>query len=414
VRQARLKAGLSMAQVAGSELTRQAVHLIETGKIRPSPRTLQVIARRLGVPAHSFHLTGDSAADLPHPEATDLERLCERQRHAEVVEVARGLLAAEDSSVHLQAYAHLYLGRALIHLASPDEALRHLRRARRLFEAEEDPWSAAEACEWEAGALHLKESPRAVAVAEEALRRYRALDEGRPEVEARMLEHLATCLVQRGDFFRAHHCYAEALHVAGSMLDLARLGRIYHGMGRCQISLGDRRRAIDLVSRAVALYAVENDLRPVAARIDLPRVENDLGMLLMLDGQLARAEELFESALAHLAESGVERLRSYLLLSLAELRQAQHRLDESLELVDEAIALAERMDERVAQATAWQQLGELRAERREPELADHAFERALAILGDAGMAASREKCLAAYHRVLEQRGDAERLERSAS
>jgi tetratricopeptide (TPR) repeat protein len=328
--------------------------------------------------------------------------------------MARRLLADDEAPVHLHAYAHLYLGRALIHLARPDEALKHLRRARRLFEAEEDPWSAAEACEWEAGALHLAENPRAVAVAEEALRRYRALEDGRPEVEARMLEHLATCLVQRGDFIRAHRCYADALHVAGPVLDLARLGRIYHGMGRCQIALGDRRRAIDLVSRAVALYAVENDLRPIAARIDLPRVENDLGMLLMMDGQLERAEDLFQSALEHLAESGVERLRSYFLLSMAELRQAQHRLDQSLELIGEAIELAERLEEQLAQAIAWQQLGELRAERREPALADQAFERALGILAEAGMTAARETCLAAYHRVRQARGDGERLERSAS
>src|SRR5262252_4339094 len=54
VRQARLQAGLSLAQVAGWELSRQAVHLIETGKARPRRRTLQIIARRLGVPVSSL------------------------------------------------------------------------------------------------------------------------------------------------------------------------------------------------------------------------------------------------------------------------------------------------------------------------------------------------------------------------
>src|SRR5207302_4258142 len=124
------------------------------------------------------------------------------------------------------AVAHLHLGRALTYQTDPDEAVRHLRRARRLFEEEEDPWSAAEARDWEAGALLMREDPKAAAVVEDALRRYRALDPQRVEVEARMLEHLATCLSREGDFTRARACYAEALEVAGPVLDLARLARI--------------------------------------------------------------------------------------------------------------------------------------------------------------------------------------------
>jgi tetratricopeptide (TPR) repeat protein len=198
------------------------------------------------------------------------------------------------------------------------------------------------------------------------------------------------------------------------VLDLMRLGRIYHGMGRCHGSLGDLRRAIDMVSRSVSLHAVENDLRPAAARTDLPRVENDLGMMMMMDGQLDRAAELFGSALAHLDEAGVERQRSYFVLSMAELRQNQGRLDEALELVGEAIALAERLDEQLALATAHQQLGELHELRHEHDLADQGFERAIAILDEVGEGTRRAQCLAAYHRVLEARGDLATLATSAS
>ena len=50
LRQARARAQLSLAQVGGNELTRQAVHLIETGKVRPSMHSLQVIVDRLAIP----------------------------------------------------------------------------------------------------------------------------------------------------------------------------------------------------------------------------------------------------------------------------------------------------------------------------------------------------------------------------
>ncbi len=412
LRQARLKAGLSLAQVAGSDLTRQAVHLIETGKVRPSMRSLQIIARRLGVSAMSFQLHLDAGAEMPHRRAAELERLCERQRFDEVVELASQLLA-QETSPYISAFAHLYVGRGLAELGRPEEALPHLRRAQRLFKLEDDPWSAAEAREWQAVALYLKQDVRAVVVVEDALERYRSLEPRRPEVEARMVERLATFLVRRLDYVRAQRCYEQALQIAGPVLDLTRLGRIYHGLGRCCYSLGETRRGIELVSRAVALYAVENDLRPAQARIALPRVENDLGLMLLREGQSERAEELFQSALHGFQEAGAERLQSHVLLSLAEARQRQGRLGDAVDLNERALELAQRLDEWRAEATANRQLGEIHELRREHALADQGFQRALAILDEAGLPGPRAECLAAYERILAARGEGASLKRSA-
>jgi tetratricopeptide (TPR) repeat protein len=375
-------------------------------------RSLQIIARRLGVSALSVQVPVDAGAEMPHRRAAELERLCERQRYEEVVELAEQLLA-QDPSTYLAAFAHVYLGRALAYLGRADEALAHARRARRLFEAEDDPWSAAEAQEWEAGALFLKQDARAVVLGEEALERYRALDPRRPEVEARMVEHLATFLMQRSDYIRAEQCYQQALQVAGPLLDLARLGRIYHGLGQCYYCLGDKRRGIELASRAVALHAVENDLRPAPARTTLPRVENDLGLMLLRDGQPERAEELFRSALRRLEEAGAERMQSTVLLSVAEALQGQGQLDDARTLIERALGLAERLDERGAMASASRQLGEIHECRHEHHLADECFREALAILDAADMTGARAECLAAYQRILDARTAAVPLERSA-
>ena len=88
VRRARLDAGLSLAQVGGDELTRQAIHLIETGKTRPSMRSLRVIAKRLGVPVSTFLLSSDPERAVMHGEhANELDRLCHlfQRRHMPVV-----------------------------------------------------------------------------------------------------------------------------------------------------------------------------------------------------------------------------------------------------------------------------------------------------------------------------------------
>ena len=330
-----------------------------------------------------------------------LERLTEQQRYLEVMELAPALLA--ERSRGLWAYGHFFLGQALNRLTRPEEAIEHLVEARALFEALDEPWLAAECLEWEACARYLKEDATAQGMAREALRRYRELEPRAAEVESRMLEHLGTILVRHQDFVRGRDCYEEALRVAGRRLDISRLARIYHGLGTCHANLGEVKLAVELMSRAVTLYRVENDIRAQETRVDLPRAENDLGMCYLTLGDLGRAEEQFQAALDHLAETGVERLRSRVLLSLAAIHQARGRFDDALRLIGHAIGLAERFDERIALATAYQQLGELHAATGAGDLADESFERALAILERAGLDEPAAQCRAARARAREAR-----------
>lgn len=54
VRQARLAAGLSLAQLAGDDVSRTFIYLVEQGRSRPSPPVLNLIARRTGRPVRYF------------------------------------------------------------------------------------------------------------------------------------------------------------------------------------------------------------------------------------------------------------------------------------------------------------------------------------------------------------------------
>src|ERR1700730_17556641 len=74
VRRARAEAGLSLAQVAEGEVTRAAIHMVETGKMRPSMRTLQLIARKTKRPI-SFFLANGGATDDQRRAREELERL---------------------------------------------------------------------------------------------------------------------------------------------------------------------------------------------------------------------------------------------------------------------------------------------------------------------------------------------------
>ncbi len=298
-------------------------------------------------------------SSLPDPRFEDL---LETNRYDEVVELARGTLDSDDTAALTRAVAHHYLGQALCHLVRPDEALDHLRRARGLAEATGDPWLAAESLEWEASAVHAKDDMAAVAIGKEALDRYRALEPRRPETEARMLERLATFLVRRRAYDQAEHYYELALEVAGPVRDLTRVARIYHGLSHCHWTRGDTRRGIDLAQMAVSLYTVESQFRPFAAKISLPRAENDLGTMLVRQGQLERAEDSLTSALNRFAASEEDPARGQVLLSLAELRVRQDRQGDALRLLMDASEAG--LDEwREACLAAFERMQEARAGR---------------------------------------------------
>jgi tetratricopeptide (TPR) repeat protein len=401
LRHARKRAGLSLAQVAGGELTRQAVHLIETGKVRPSMHSLRVIASRLAVPIDSVLLHAEIAAKSEGAVA-ELGRLVETHHYDRALERGGEILryAATPPVVALISY---HLGHALCKLGRPMEALERLKVARDLFESLGDQDLVAEAMELQALALHIAEQPQALSVAEEALKSYRLADQRRPETEARILERIGTILAARGDFSTARARYDEALQVAGGVRELARVARIYHGLGFCFYGLGDIERAIDMMLKAETLYEAEQRINETPPNLDLPRVENDLGVLLMQAGDLSRAERRIQSALRRLAEMGVERVRSHFLLSLADVRYCQARYSEGVEVGEEAVELALRFHETRALATGYKQLGELHAALGEPDLAVAKLEQALAILEEAGFEERRAEFLKAYEKITAQR-----------
>ena len=90
VREARLAAGLSLAQVAKQDVSRTFVHLIETGRSRPSRRVLALIARRTGKPI-SYFIAGSTLEPEQNTDlATDLTRVAGRvRRHALAARLSR-------------------------------------------------------------------------------------------------------------------------------------------------------------------------------------------------------------------------------------------------------------------------------------------------------------------------------------
>lgn len=391
-----------MAQLAGSDFTRQTIFLIEAGKARPSMRTLEIIAGRTGMPVQHFlkgsasQTSGDRG--LADARVEELQALCLQHQFANAIELGLPLLE-RPMAAKLEARVRHYVGQAFVRSMRPDEGLEHLRRAKALLEIESDPWLVIECTDWEASALYLNEDPRALAVAERALVLCRATEPRLPGTEARILEHIATIHVKNHSFDRAIAFYEEALRAAGTMRDLPRLGRTYHGLGIAYQERGDIGKAIEYTHKALALYALEHDTALQA------NGQNELGMLLMRQGQMERAEEAFRTALAHLAEAGTERMKSHVLLSLGELYLRNGRVGDGIQIVKEAIELATRHSEALALASGHVLLGQLNERMDNHEMADKEFRMAIRLLGAEGRTDRLAETHAAYAEILDARGD---------
>ena len=399
MRRARLEAGLTLAQVAGTELSRQAIHLVEVGKSLPSMATLEIIANRTGQPLSSF-LLGDQ--EMP-PRFSDkrvqeLQRLCLEQQFSQAL-VAGTEMLNEPLIGRVEANVHQYVGQALVKLNRPDEALPHLERAQLLLSDHPDPWLSVECADWEACALYLMEDSRAQQVAEGALRLCRATKPRLPGTEARILEHLATIHVHSHSYDRAISYYEEALAAAGSVRDLSSMGRTYHGLGIAYQNLGDLDRASEYTNKALALYALERDNALIA------RGENELGLLVMRQGDLRRAEELFRSALSKLSEAGDERARSHVLISLGEVKLARGEPNEAIFFAAQAVELATQLGETLALTGAHQVAGAAYSYMGNFDQSDAEFSEAITVLTHSGFQERLAECHAQYAENLEARGD---------
>lgn len=364
-------------------------------------RTLELIAQRTGKPVDFFITSRTESTERPgsvtfHVE--ELQALCFQQQFEKAVVLGEGMLEQQPPAT-VEANIRHYVGQAMVRLSRPDQALEHLRRAKTILESEPDPWLAVECADWEACALYLKEDKQALSVADHALKLCRSTQPRLPGTEARILEHIATIHVKNHSYERAIAFYEEALQAAGSVRDLSRLGRTYHGLSIAYQERGDLERAVEFAHKALALYGLEHDTALLA------RGENELGLLLMRQGQLARADEAFRAALRHFDESGTEVAKSHVLLSLGELQLKMRRPDEAAATATQAIELARRLDEKIALSTGHQLLGQIYESVDKRRLATREFEAGIRLLRAQSMRERLAEAHAVYAEVLEARGE---------
>src|SRR5207302_852342 len=156
------------------------------------------------------------------------------------------------------ALVHFYLGQAYCRLVKPHDALKHLPVARAHFETQRDDWLAVDALDWEASAWGLLEDLRALALANHALERCRSLIPRAPQLEARILGHIAGMYVTTRAWKLAITHYEAAVDAAKTVKDLLQQAKMHHGLATAYQRLEQPSKARHHFDRALALYSIES------------------------------------------------------------------------------------------------------------------------------------------------------------
>jgi tetratricopeptide (TPR) repeat protein len=398
VKQARLEAGLSLGQVARSDISRTAIYFVETGKAKPSMETLQLIAERTGRPVEYFLEAPIKAEWRSQDSTSEIEGYLATGDNAGAAAAGEQALGrgCDDGTA---ARIKFLLSTAYLRLAEPFVAQRYSSVARAHFERTGNMLMVAECLGNEASAAYLMEDPAALTLAEGALATCRLLKPVPPLTESRLLAVLAGVHVTNQDWEAAVDTYRQAISAGDVVQDLRRLSLMYSGLSLAYQELGEFDQAGHFAQRALNIHQTLND------RLSLARSENNLGILLLRGGDTAAAGPHIRRALEIFEEAGVEIGKANGILSLSELALAKRDVVEAERYGHEALELARRLGEfgTVAEAHYW--LAKVAEANSDDEAVDAEFEAAFDALGHEPGKGRAARYHAMYAEILEERGD---------
>jgi tetratricopeptide (TPR) repeat protein len=399
VRAARRDAGLSQAQLAGDELTKGFISQIESGLVRPSIRSLQHIAQKLGKPLDYFiadeplaaakratfhHLAAEAAAERLDWLAAEAEASAGLAVATDVIERARFL--------RLLANAALYQGRR-------EEAFDRVTEGLGLLDVAKHPIDVARLlyvrglAYGDAG--QLVASTEAFESVRDIIERYEILD---PRLRARVAVALGTTYRRLGRTTKAIASYETALATASRANELKLAAQGFMGIAVSHYDAGALDAAISSYERALELFE-----RVADTSFEL-RVRQSLASIHFQQGHVAQARDLADRTIVRAAEVGDEHWGAVAQVVRARVLLSDGKADEAKRIARQAERVLAAVGDQIQRAHALRVVGAASETRGEHADADRAFKQSIDLLSSVDDRADLSLAAAEYSKVLRARG----------
>ena len=400
VRAARKELGLSQAQLAGDELTKGFISQLESGLVRPSIRSLQVIATRLAKPLDYF--LGDEP--LATGKRVAFHRLAaetavERKDWAAVREqVGRAL--AEDPEPRERARFLLFLAEAEAAAASYERTFELVSSALGLVDVTTDAHLVASllfvrgSTYGESG--QLVAATEALETCRDTVERYEVLD---PRLRSRLMVALGTAYRRLKRSSKALTSYEAALATATRASELTIAARGYMGIAATHYDAGEADAAISSYRRALDLFQRVSDVD-----FELNALQS-IGIVQFEKGETAAAKASAQRAMARALEVGDAHWAAVAEVILARVALVEGDPDASLVKAQHGERILSEAGDRIQQADALGAIGAAQEALGRHSEADAAYRGSLDLYTTVGDLADRSGMAAEYARVLKARGD---------
>lgn len=399
VRTARKALGMSQAQLAGDELTKGFISQLESGLVRPSIRSLQVIASRLGKPLD--HFLGDEVLSTEKRVAFHrlaAEAAAEQEQWDLVREYAQqGLEEGPDASD--RAGLTWLLARSEAAARRFERTFELIDQALALINVATEPQLVAQLLVLRGYAYgevaQLVAATEAYESARDVMEKYEVLE---PRLRSRLLVSLGTMYRRLKRTTKAITSYEAALATASRESELMLAGRGYMGMAATHYDSGELDAAISHYQRALELFRRVSDIElelQALQSISIVQFENE---------QVGAAKVSAERAMSRALEVGDAHWAAVVEVTLARVALKEGRADDALRLAKHAEKILGESADQIQQADALGAIGAAYEALGRTKDADHSYRASLDLYTKVDDLADRSGMAAEYARVLKTRG----------
>jgi transcriptional regulator with XRE-family HTH domain len=351
IRSLRTAKGLTQAQVAEPNYTKAYISMLESGRTRASMKALEHIAGVLGVKPADL-LGGVAAPATPQYELLEARRFIEQGNNEAAIPILEALeegLGASDQLVRLR-----YLAIGYNALGQPKLAFPLIERAQRMAELLDDDEEQIRV------KSVLAASYSRTYAYDDAARLLReciaACEDGTltdPAFHFRRLVDLALVLTNLRQSKPALAAYERAIELSAQFSDRTSTGALYAGMAKTYQDEGDLEAAIVYNQKSLQVYEELGLLDRIACTLD------NAAMLYAEYGNRERARECLARAAMLAQETKRDGTLASIKASEAEV-SAKTDPKGTLDMAQEALKFARKVDQPDAQVRLLVLLGELR------------------------------------------------------